>query len=336
MSVAGLTKAARVAPSVVLAVGFLLATLPAAAQQAAKVWRVGSLVDRSLGAGESTVEAFRQGLRQAGYVVGRDIVIEYRWSNGRPGTLPTLAAELVRLNVDVIFANGTVAALAARDATTRIPIVFAAVGDPIGAGLVGSLARPGSNVTGLSSANAELVGKRLQLLKDALPLSLARIGVVVNPADVSNTLTLHELDGAARRLGITLVPAEVRSAAEIEPAWLRMASERVQAVFVTGGVLTNNHAGLLISLAARTRLPAIYSGRSFVEAGGLMSYTVDFADQYRHAADYVTKIIAGTKPADLPVEQPTKFELVINLGAAKQIGLTLPPALLVRADQVIE
>ncbi len=331
-----MTKAARFVLTVALVFGFFFAALPAAAQQAVKVWRVGSLVDRSRGAGESTVEAFRQGLRQAGYVVGQDIVIEYRWSDGRAGVLPTLAAELVRLNVDVIFANGTVAALAARDATTRIPIVFAAVGDPIGAGLVGSLARPGGNVTGLSSANAELVAKRLQLLKDISPHKVARVGVVVNPADVSNMLTLRELDGAARRLGITLVPVEVRSAAEIEPAWLRMSSERVQAVFVTGGVLTNNHPALLVGLAARTRLPAIYSGRSFVEAGGLMSYTVDFADQYRHAADYVARIIGGTKPADLPVEQPTKFELVINLGSAKNIGLTLPPSLLVRADQVIE
>lgn len=320
--------------------GVFLALVPAAigvgAQPAAKVWRIGSLVDRTPEAGQATSEAFLQGLRQLGYTEGKDVVIEYRWTRGKVETMPQLASDLVRLKVDVIFAAGTVAASAARDATKSIPIVFAAVGDPVGAGLVASLARPGGNLTGLSSANVELVAKRLQLLKEVSGHRVKRVGVLLNPADVSNVLTLRELAGPARSVGITLVPADVRDPLDVDAAWQRMVSQRVDAVFVAGGAMTNNRARQIVDLARQTRLPTIYSGSQFVESGGLMSYAVAFSDQYRRAAGYVDKILKGAKPASLPVEQPTRYELVINLGAAKALGLTIPPSLLAGADRVID
>jgi putative ABC transport system substrate-binding protein len=226
--------------------------------------------------------------------------------------------------------------LAAKDATRTIPIVFAASADPVGAKLVANLARPGGNLTGLSSANIDTVGKRLELLREMLPGKISRVGFVFNPSDASNLLGAQEREGPARVLGITLRPIEVRGPDDLEGAFSRMKSERIDALSVAAGPLTNVHAKRIVELIATHRLPAIYGSRVFVEAGGLMSYSTDFRDQYRGAAAYVDRILKGAKPADLPVQQPTKFELVINLKTAKAIGLTIPQSLLLRADQVIE
>jgi len=242
----------------------------------------------------------------------------------------------VRLHVDLIFAGSTAASLAARDATKTIPIVFVGVADPVGGGLVASLARPGGNITGRSTQNAELGPKRLELLRDVSPRKVSRVGVVFNPMDAANVLGIRELEGPTRALGITLRLVEVRSPDDFEGAFSRMASEGVDAVVVSSGPLTNTHAKQIVQLTARTRLPAIYGRREFVEAGGLMSYAVDSLDQCRRAATYVDKILKGATPADLPVEQPTKFELVINLKTAQALDLTIPPTLLFQADEVIK
>jgi putative ABC transport system substrate-binding protein len=227
------------------------------------------------------------------------------------------------------------AALAARDATQTIPIVFVGVADPVGAGLVASLARPGGNLTGWSTQNAELGPKRLELLREVSPRRVSRVGVVFNPMDVGNVLGIRELEGPTQALGMTLNPIDVRSPDAFEGAFARMASEGVDAVVVLAGPLTNTHAMQLVHLTARTRLPAIYGRRDYVEAGGLMSYGVDFSDQNRRAATSVDKILKGAKPADLPVEQPTTFELVINLKTAKDLGLMIPPTLLFQATELI-
>jgi putative ABC transport system substrate-binding protein len=326
----------RIGPGVIFLVALALIVvgvpLAADAQQAAKVWRIGFLGSPA----STSAEAFRQGLRELGYEEGQNITTEYRSPHGKVEVMQGLAAELVRLNVDLIFADGTAASLAARDATKKIPIVFAGVGDPVGAGLVSSLARPGGNITGFSTANVQLAPKRLQLLRDVSRRTVSRVGVVVNLADAFNVLALRELEGAARALGITLRPVEVRSPDDFEGAFSRMAAERVEALVVAGGTPVNTYREQIAQLAARTRLPAIYTRREFVEAGGLMSYATDFADQNRRAATYVDKIFKGAKPGDLPVEQPTKFELVINLKTAKALGLTIPQSLLRRADEVIQ
>ena len=326
----------RIGPTAIFSVAIALVLLAAPGlshgQQPAKVWRIGFLGGTAT---SRAVETFRKGLRELGYEEGQNIATEYRWHRGKVEVMQGLAAELVRLNVDLIFADGTAVSLAARDATKTIPIVFAGVGDPVGAGLVSSLARPGGNITGFSTANVQLAPKRLQLLRDVSRRKVSRVGVVVNPADAFNVLALRELEGAARALGITLQPVEVRSPDDFEGAFSRMAMERVDAVVVVGGTLTATHMEQIVQLAARTRLPAIYTRREYVDAGGLMSYATDFSHQYRRAATYVDKIFKGAKPADLPVEQPTKFELLINLKTAKALGLTIPQSLLNRADEVI-
>jgi putative ABC transport system substrate-binding protein len=284
---------------------------------------------------EPFVEAFRQGLRELSYVEGQNLAGEYRWAHGQVEALPALAAELVRLPVDLLVVGGMAASLAARDATQTIPIVFTGVADPVGAGLVASLARPGGNATGRSTQNAELGPKRLALLREVAPRQVSRVGVVFNPLDAGHVLGIRELEGPTLALGITLRPIDVRSPDEFEGAFARMAAEGVDAVVVSSGPLTNAHAKQLVQLTAGTRLPAIYGRREFVEAGGLMSYAVNSLDQYRRAATYVDKILKGAKPADLPVEQPTTFELVINLKAAQALDLTIPPALLFQADEVL-
>jgi len=292
-----------------LALALLVAPL-AATPPAGKVWRIGFLQAPSPAVSEPFVEAFRQGLRELGYVEGQNITCEYRWAHGQVEALPALAAELVRLHVDLIFAGGTAASLAARDATQTIPIVFAGVGDPVGTGLVASLARPGGNLTGGSTQNFELDQKRLELLREVSPRTIFQVGVVFNP--MTRSQVGEHLIGAARALSITLRPVEVRSPDDFEGAFARMASERVDAVVVISTPLTNTHAQHIVQLTARTQLPAIYGRRLFVDAGGLMSYAVDFVDQYRRAATYVDKILKGAKPADLPVEQQMRFELVLN------------------------
>ena len=320
-----------------LAIGLLLvcaAPLAAAAQQAGKVPRIGFLFFGPPGPSQE-LDAFRQGLRERGYTEGQNIVIEYRFASGRVERLPELATELARLGPDVLVTPGTPASLAAKRATSTIPIVFAGVADAVGAGLVANLARPGGNITGLTGMSAELGGKRLELLKQVVP-KISRVAVLHNPADRSNVLVLKELQKSAPALSLTLQPVEVRGPGEFEGAFVAMTRQRAQALFGAAGVLTTGHRQALVDLAAKRRIPAVWGERQFVEAGGLMSYAVNFYDQVRGAAIYVDKILKGAKPADLPVEQPTKFELVINLRTAKALGLTIPPSVLQHADRAIE
>jgi putative ABC transport system substrate-binding protein len=312
----------------------LAAPLAVQAQPARTVPRVGFLFYGAPGASPE-IEAFRQGLRDHGYVEGQNITIEYRFANGRVGQLPELAAELARSKLDVIVAPGTPAAMAAKKATSTIPIVFAGVADAVGAGLAATVARPGGNTTGLTSMSAELGGKRLELLKVVAPKA-SRVAVLYNPADRSNVLVLKELQESAPALGLTLHPLAVRGPGEFEGAFAAMARERSHALFGAAGALTTEHRRTLVDLAARSRVPAMWGERQFVEAGGLMSYAVNFYDEVRRAAAYVDKILRGVRPADLPVERPTQFELVINLKTAKALGLKIPPSLLARTDRIIE
>jgi putative tryptophan/tyrosine transport system substrate-binding protein len=314
--------------------GLLGAPLAAEAQQTGKVPRIGFLFSGASGPARE-VDTFRQGLRDLGYIEGQNIAIEYRFAGGQVERLPELAAELVRLKLDVIVAPYTPPALAAKRATSTIPIVFAVVADAVGAGLIANFARPGRNITGLTSSSAELGGKRLDLLKQVVPKA-SRVAVLYNPADRSNVLVLKQLQESAPTLALTLQPLEVREPREFEGAFLAMTRERAHAMFGTPGVLTFEHRQVLVDLAAKRRIPAMWGHRQFVDAGGLMSYAVNSYDQIRQTAVYVDKILKGAKPADLPVEQPTKFELVINTKTAKALRLTIPPSLLQRADQVIE
>jgi putative ABC transport system substrate-binding protein len=317
-----------------LTLGTLALPLAVEAQQSGKVPRIGFLFFGSPGPSRE-LDAFRQGLRELGYTEGQNIVIEVRFANGRVERLPELATELARLNPDVLVTPGTPASLAAKQATSTIPIVFAGVADAVGAGLVANFARPGGNITGLTGISAELGGKRLELLKEVAPKA-SRVAVLYNPADRSNVLVLKELQKSAPALRLTLQPLGVRGPGEFEGAFVAMTRERAHALFGAAGILTTEHRKALVDLAAKRRMPAMWGERQFVEAGGLMSYAVDFYDQVRGAATYVDKILKGAKPGDLPVEQPTKIALVINLKTAKALGLTIPQSLLQRADQVIQ
>ena len=281
--------------------------------------------------------AFRQRLRELGWVEGQNIVIEYRYAEGRVDRLPDLAAELVRLKVDLIVASaGTQTAMAAKNATETIPIVMIAVRDPVGTGLIASLAHPGGNVTGVSgSAGLEWVAKQLELLKETVP-KIRRMAILSNPANAYHQLAIRELNVAARSLEVQLQLLEARGPNEFDGAFAAMAKERVGALLVLSDAIFSSHRTRLADLAARSRLPAAYGVREIVEAGGLMSYGPSFLDSYRRAATYVDRILKGAKPADLPVEQPSKYELVINLRTAKALGLTIPPSLLARADHIIE
>ena len=317
--------------------GLLAAPLAAEGQQAAKIARIGYL-SPNLAASPHLPEAFRQGLRNLGYVEGRNVVIEYRDAEGKPERLPALAAELVALKVDVIVAPGTPQALAARQATRTLPIVFATAADPVESGLVTSLARPAGNVTGLSILAPALVGKRLELLTQAVP-GVSRVAVLWQPGghdERTDKDILKAAEVAARALGVQLQVVEARGPADFDRAFSDMTRARAGALTVLTGIMFLNERRRLVDLTARNRVPAVYGGRDFVHAGGLLSYGPNLADLYRRAATYVDKILKGAKPGDLPVEQPTKFELVINLKTAKALGLTIPPALLQRADQVIE
>jgi len=284
-------------------------------------------------------EAFRQGLRDLGYVEGRNVVIEYRDAEGKLERLPALAAELVALKVDVIVTGGgTPTALAAKQATRTVPIVFIAVGDPVTSGLVTSLARPGGNVTGLTSLAPELVGKWLELLTQAVP-GVSRVAFLWQPGVIGERTEkdmLKAADVAARALGVRLQFVEARGPADIDRAFSDMTRTRAGALTVLPYAMFNSERRRLVDLAAKNRLPTVYSFREYVDAGGLMAYGPNLADLIRRAATYVDKILKGAKPADLPVEQPTKFELVINLKTAKALGLTIPPSLLGRADEVIQ
>ncbi len=323
-----------------LLTGFVLAWAPlgaAAAQEykAGKVYRIGVLETTSVALNAANLAAFQQELRELGYVERQNYAIEYRSADGRPDRFPDLAAELVRLKVDLIVTRGTTGALAAKNATRTIPIVMATSGDPVAAGLVASLARPGRNVTGLSSINAELVGKRLGLLKEAIP-GIARIAVVLNLSNPTLVTQRRQIEVAARSLGFQTQFLDVRKPEDLGRAFDTAVKQRADAVHVGLDFLAQSNLGRIVDLAAKHRLPTIYSTRDFVDAGGLMAYGVSRLEMYRHAATYVDKIFKGAKPGDLPVEQPTKFELLINLKTAKALGLTIPPSLLQRADQVIE
>jgi len=317
----------------VLASGLLAAPLAAEAQRAGKVHRIGYL---SGGLSTYRIEAFRQGLRELGWVEGQNIVIEYRYAEGRFDRLPDLAAELVRLKVDIIVAVATPASAAAKNATETIPIVGISLGDPVGTGLIASLARPGGNVTGVSySVGVETIGKGLELLKEIVP-NVRRVAILSNPGNPLHAPAVRDVKVAARSLGVQLQLLETRGPTEFDGAFAAMAKERVGGLFVVADTMFNLHRAQLVELAAKSRLPAAYGTRDAVEAGGLMSYGPSLPDLFRRGATYVDKILKGAKPADLPVEQPTKFELVINLKTAKALGLTIPPSLLARADELIQ
>ena len=319
--------------SIVLA--FVFGGVVAQAQQPARIHRIGILISPSASAYSARVEAFRQRLRELGYVEGKNLVIEYRYADGKLDRLPDLAAELVRLKVDIIVTIGPGPTLAAKKASGTIPIVFAGASDPVGTGLVSSLAQPGGNITGLSLMAPDLDGKRLELLKEAFP-KVVRVAFLWNPSGARGNLPLIDMEAAAKALGLKLLSLEVRSLDDFEGAFARAKKERAQALITTTGALINTQQRRVLDFAAKNRLPAIYHYSEFVEAGGLMSYAPDNTDLWRRAADFVDKILKGTKPADMPVEQPTKFELMINLKTAKQIGLTIPPSVLARADKVIK
>jgi putative ABC transport system substrate-binding protein len=318
-----------------LAGAVLAAPLAAEAQQPAKVPRIGFLTTPSPTAAAYYLEAFREGLRELGYVEGKTIAIEYRFAEGRPERLPALAAELVRLKVDVIVTGGPPAPEEAKQATSTIPIVFAVAGDPVGEGLVASLARPGGNVTGLASIAAEVVGKQLELLKEVVP-KISRVAVLLNPSHSAHPLMSRQAEGPARALGMQLHILQAGSPAEIDAAFAAMRSQRVGGVLVLRGSLFLAQRRQIAALAAKNGLPAVYGTREEAEAGGLMAYGASLPLLYRRAATYVDKILKGAKPADLPVEQPTKFELIINLKTARALGLTIPQSLLGRADAVIQ
>ena len=311
--------------------GTLAAPLAAGAQQAGRIPRIGIL--RPGSPPDPLVEAFRQGLHELGYAEGRNISIEYRWAEGRDERLPSLAADLVRLQVDVIVAGA--AAMAAKQATKDIPIVMPlGFSDPVKVGLVASLGRPGGNVTGLTSLSEELPGKWMELIKETLP-RVSRVAVLWDPVGDPNQVRVSEL--AARSLDVRLQVLKVGRPDGIDGAFIGAKENHAGALIVLGSPIFYAHRPRLIELAARHRLPTIYPQREFVAgSGGLMSYGADYRDQFRRAATYVDKILKGAKPADLPIEQPTKFELVINLKTAKALGLTIPPSVLGRADQVIE
>ena len=307
----------------------------ATAQQPAKVQRIGYLTANSSSAELPRIDAFRQGLRALGHVEGQNIVIEYRFTDGKFERLPDLAAELVRLKVDVFVANTTNAALAAKNATRTIPIFFIGVSDPVAAGLVDSFARPGGNITGLTNIAPVLSGKRLELLKETVP-KLTRVAVLWDPQNPGSTPQWNESQLAARELGLQLHSMEVSSADKYESAFKEATKAGSTALAVTLNPLANSNQKRVVDLAAKNRLPAIYARGDFVNNGGLMSYGPSFAADGQDAARLVDKILKGTKPADLPVEQPTKFDLVINLKTAKALGLTIPPLVLMRAERVIK
>ena len=315
----------------------LAAPLAPEAQQAAKVARIGFLAT-NLAANSHLPDAFRQGLRDLGYVEGRNVLIEYRDAEGKLDRLPALAAELVALKVDVIVAPNTPAALAAQQTTRTLPIVFIGVGEPVRSGLVTTLARPGGNVTGLSVISPELVGKWLELLKQAVP-GVSRVAALRQPGAMDDRTEKDMLEGAdvaARKLGVRLQFVEARGPADFQRAFSDMARARAGALTVRPAPMFMSERRRLVDLAAENRLPTVYPWREFVDAGGLMAYGPNLAGLYRRAATYVDKILKGAKPADLPIEQPSKFELVINLKTAKALGLAIPQSLLLRADEVIQ
>jgi putative ABC transport system substrate-binding protein len=304
------------------------------AQQPSKLSRIGFLSSLSPAVVSERIEAFRQGLREIGYSEGKNLLIEWRYAEGKVERLPGLAAELVRLNVDVIVTGGPAVNRFAKEATATIPIVLTFDNDPIGNGFAASLARPGGNITGLSTHYPEISGKQLELLKEIIP-RLSRVAVLGNSTVPGNTQALRETEMAAGAFSVKIQYLNIQDAKDIEAAFRSAAKERADAVLVLGSQIVTSHAKQFAETATKSRLPAIYWSSEFVQAGGLLSYSVSINDLFHRSAIYVDKILKGAKPADLPFEQPRRFDLVINLKAAKQIGLTIPPNVLARADRVI-
>ena len=321
----------------VLAIGLFCAPLAAEAQQSAKVPRIGWLsIASPTPAVSHLMEAFRQGLRELGYVEGQNIAVEYRFAEGRPERLPEFAAQLVALKVDIIVTPNPAGTQAAREATRTIPIVMLGVADPVGSGLVASLARPGGNITGLTAtASPVIYGKHLELLKETVP-RVSRVAVLRNPTNPDAAQMSREVGGAARALGVQLQVLDVRAPNELDSAFARMTRDRAGALLIMGDTMFTLHREQIAVLATKNRLPAIFVAREFAEAGGLMAYGRSLPYDFRRAATYVDKILKGAKPADIPVEQPTKFELVINMKTAKSLGLKIPQSVLIRADEVIQ
>jgi putative ABC transport system substrate-binding protein len=319
-----------------LTIVLLASADPAEAQQPGKVPRIGILSASSPSTAAPNLDAFRQGLRELGYAEGKNIVIEVRYADGKLDRFPALAAELASLKVDVILvAGGTAPALAAKEATTTIPIVMTYVGDPVARGLVVSLARPGGNITGLTSVSPDLAGKRLELLKETVP-RLSRVGVLWNPASQGSTANFKETEATARTLGVQVQSLEVRSSNDFESAFKAATVKRAHGLIAVEFAGISAYGTRIVELATKSRLPTMFAQGVHVESGGLMYYGPNFPDLYRRAATYVDKILKGTNPATLPIEQPKKFEFIINLKAAKQIGLAIPPNVLARADRVIK
>jgi putative tryptophan/tyrosine transport system substrate-binding protein len=310
-------------------------SLSARAQQFVKVSRIGFLGNSNATLESNLVGAFRDALRDLGYEEGRNILLEYRWAEGDYARFPRLIGELIGLNVDVIVTAGTPAALAVKKATTTIPCVMVAVGDPVGTDLVASLARPGRNMTGLTSIAPELEGKRLELLREVVP-SVSSVAVMWNPANAYMHETMKEVDAAAAKLQIKVLSLQVRTVEELEQSFATIGAERPNALNVLADRLFLHNRGRLVDFAAQHRLPGVHAYRELVEAGGLMSYGPNYADMHRRAAWYVDKILHGAVASELPVERPAKFELVVNTKTAKALGLDVPPTLLARADEVIE
>jgi putative ABC transport system substrate-binding protein len=319
-----------------LAICAVLLTLSFLAEaQQPRVPRVGYIFATTSSEGPDLLKAVREGLRELGYVEGRTIALEVRWAEGRYERLPALAAELVHLKVDVLVVAATPGALAAKNATRTIPVVMVAVGDPVGSGLVASLARPGGNLTGLSLLNPELHGKRLELMKDVLP-RLSRVATLTNPGNQVHAEFWKETQAAAQALALQLQRVEVRGPEDFAGAFAAAVGGHAGAIIAFDDTLTLGYSAQIVALAAKNRLPVIYGFREFPEVGGLMSYGANRRGLYRRSAVFVDKILKGSKPADLPVEQPTKFEFIINLKTAKQIGITIPQSVLYRADKVIK
>jgi len=314
---------------------FLLTAFHAQAQQAKKVARIGYMSALSPIAESTRIESLKQGLHELGYYEGKNIVFEWRFGEGKPDRLSELASELVRLKVDVIVTAGSTSARAAKEATSTIPVVMVQVIDPVGSGLVASLARPGGNVTGLSTLSPEISGKQLELLKEILP-RLSRVSVLGTSTNPGNAQSLRETELAGAAFGVQVQYLDVLSAKDIETAFRAASKGHAEAALVLTSPITFGQRTQLVNLAAKSRLPTVYFATEFVEEGGLITYSVSFTDLFRRAATHVDKTLKGAKPADLPVEQPTKFELVINLKTAKQIGLTIPQSMLYRADRVIK
>ena len=319
-----------------LTLGLLAAPRVAKAQPTGKMYRIGFLVTATREETGHLIGALSEGLRELGYVDGRNVVFELRFAEGRQDRLPALAAELVQLKVDVLVTGSNPVIAAVKQATATIPVVMAVSRDPVGAKFIASLARPGGNITGLANDTApEIIGKNLALLKEAVP-RVSRVTYLWNPVPPGAETSKNVVESAARNLGVAFQSVEVRGRNEFESAFAAMVRERANGVVVAQDPITFGSRSQVVLLAARSRLPAVYGVREFAEAGGLMSYGPNIADQFRRAAIYVDKILKGAKPGDLPVEQATKFELVINVKTAKALGLTIPPSLLLRADHIIE